>query len=178
MILNVGDLKVCNYCSKIVLSYLRSPNITKDLNADLQALQQDLTSRLETIKDSEPSKLAVEPSRAQLQRKISVGYQEERFVAHQPPISLTMDDRKNILQQSNSLITLHEEMRKVLPSQNCGIELIDFLNTNHKSSNKIQAVAILTAMLDAGFIQPIVHDSEETEFDENLHYRFVTELPR
>ncbi|XP_005181106.2 putative 1-phosphatidylinositol 3-phosphate 5-kinase [Musca domestica] len=173
-----GDLKVCNYCSKIVLSYLRSPNITKDLNSDLQALQQDLSSKLETNSDNEPAKLAAEPTRLQLQRKVSVGYQEERFAAHQPPISLTMDDRKHILQQSNSLITLHEEMRKVLPPQNCGTDLIDFLNTNHKSSNKVQAIAILNAMLDAGFIQAIVHDSEETEFDENLHYRFVNDLPR
>lgn len=109
---------------------------------------------------------------------MSVGYQEEKFAAHQPPISLTMDDRKHILQQSNSLITLHEEMRKVLPAQNCGTDLIDFLNTNHKSSNKVQALAILNAMLDAGFIQAIVHDSEEAEFDENLHYRFINDLPR
>lgn len=109
---------------------------------------------------------------------MSVGYQEEKFAAHQPPISLTMDDRKHILQQSNSLITLHEEMRKVLPAQNCGTDLIDFLNTNHKSSNKVQALAILNAMLDAGFIQAIVHDSEEAEFNENLHYRFINDLPR
>uniref|UniRef100_A0A1I8PLT5 1-phosphatidylinositol-3-phosphate 5-kinase n=1 Tax=Stomoxys calcitrans TaxID=35570 RepID=A0A1I8PLT5_STOCA len=173
-----GELKVCNYCSKIVLGYLRSTNITKDLNADLQALQQDLSNKLKTINESEPQTSTAEPAPFQLQRKVSVGYQEERFAAHQPPSSLTMDDRKHILQQSNSLITLHEEMRKVLPSQNCGVDLIDFLNTNHKSSNKDQAIAILNAMLDAGFIHAIVQDSEETEFDENLHYRFVNELPR
>ncbi|XP_075148287.1 1-phosphatidylinositol 3-phosphate 5-kinase fab1 [Haematobia irritans] len=172
-----GDLKVCNYCSKIVLGYLRSTNITKDLNADLQALQQDLSNKLETINESEPKVSTVEPARSQLQRKISVGYQEERFAGHQPHISLTMDDRKHILQQSNSLITLHEEMRKMLPTQNCGTDLIEFLNSNHKSSNRVQAIAILNAMLDAGFIQAIVQDSEETEFDENLHYRFVN-LPR
>lgn len=158
---------------------MRSPNITKDLNSDLQALQQDLSSKLETNNDLEPVNLITEPtSRSPLERKVSVGYQEERFAAHQPPISLTMDDRKNILQQSNSLITLHEEMRKVLSAQNSGVELIEFLNSNHKSSNKVQAIAILNAMLDAGFIQPIVDDSEETEFDENLHYRFVSVLPR
>lgn len=157
---------------------MRSPNITKDLNSDLQALQQDLSNKLETNNDNESTDLITEPSRSTLERKISVGYQEERFASHQPTISLTIDDRKNILQQSNSLITLHEQMRKVLPAQNCGLELIEFLNSNHKSSNKVQAVAILNAMLDAGFIQPIVNDSEETEFDENLHYRFVSVLPR
>ncbi|GBP09011.1 Putative 1-phosphatidylinositol 3-phosphate 5-kinase [Eumeta japonica] len=124
-------MKVCNYCSKIVLSYLRSPNITKDLNSDLQALQQDLSSKLETRTEEQPENLVKEPARCStLERKISVGYQEERFASHQPPISLTIDDRKNILQQSNSLITLHEEMRKVLPAQNCGTDLIGVLNVN------------------------------------------------
>lgn len=64
-------------------------------------------------------------------------------------------------------------MYKQLPIQNCGQNLVTFLNTNNMSWNRIQAIAILNAMLDAGFIQPIVNDSEQTEFDENLHYRFV-----
>ncbi|KAL9891944.1 1-phosphatidylinositol 3-phosphate 5-kinase fab1 [Glossina fuscipes fuscipes] len=170
-----GDLKVCNYCSKIVLSYLRSPNITKDLNSDLQALQQNLSSRLET-KDENDSSPNLSSPRSPTQRKISVGYQEERFAIHQPHI--TMDDRKNILQQSSSLIALLEEMRQVLPAQNCGLDLIEYLNIKQKTSNKMQSLAILSAMLEAGFIHPIVHDSEQTEFDENLHYRFATELPR
>lgn len=169
-----GDLKVCNYCSKIVLSYLRSPNITKDLNSDLQALQQNLSSRLETKDENESSPNLSSP-RSPTQRKISVGYQEERFAIHQPHI--TMDDRKNILQQSSSLIALLEEMRQVLPAQNCGLDLIEYLNIKQKTSNKMQSLAILSAMLEAGFIHPIVHDSEQTEFDENLHYRFATELP-
>uniref|UniRef100_A0A1A9W6H5 1-phosphatidylinositol-3-phosphate 5-kinase n=1 Tax=Glossina brevipalpis TaxID=37001 RepID=A0A1A9W6H5_9MUSC len=170
-----GDLKVCNYCSKIVLSYLRSPNITKDLNSDLQALQQNLSGRLETKDENESSPNLSSPQ-SPMQRKISVGYQEERFAIHQPHI--TMDDRKNILQQSSSLIALLEEMRQVLPAQNCGLDLIQYLNMKQKTSNKMQALAILSAMLEAGFIHPIVHDSEQTEFDENLHYRFATELPR
>ncbi|XP_055858683.1 putative 1-phosphatidylinositol 3-phosphate 5-kinase [Episyrphus balteatus] len=167
-----GDLKVCNYCSKIVLSYLKSPNITDDLKLDLQALQEDLSSKLSQNNESDEN---LKP-RSTLPRKVSVGYQEERFATNQIN-SLSNADRRNILQQSNSLIILHEEMIRQLPAQNCGLDLIDFLNTNQKSSNKIQAVAILSAMHAAGFLLPIVPDSDQIEFDENLHYKFAPKRP-
>lgn len=165
-----GSLKVCNYCSKIVLSFLKSPNITVDLNSDLQALQEDLSIKLSQKDDK--SNLSYSHSRPPLARKVSLGYQEERFATNQP-FSLSNADRKNILQQSNSLITLHEEMQRLLPPQNSGTDLIEYLNTNHKSSNKIQAIAILSAMLSAGFLTPIVPDSDQQDFDESLHYKFA-----
>lgn len=107
------------------------------------------------------------------QRKISVGYQEERLVSNQPPTNFSTIDRRNILQQSHSLKALHDEMIQLLPIQNCGTDLIIFLIKNQKSSNKIQAIAILNAMLEAGFLNPIVPDSDVIEFDENLHYKLI-----
>lgn len=141
-----------------------------DLHADLQALQQDLTQKLEDKNDI--NNIEVLSTRAISTRKISVGYQEERFATHMSNC-LSIDDRKNILQQSNSLITLHEEMQRQLTPQNCGTYLIDYMILHKKSSNKIQAIAILNAMLAAGFLQPIVPDSELIDFDENLHYKFI-----
>lgn len=121
---------------------------------------------------------------ALMERKISLGYQEERLASshhhhhHQSHLNLSQDDRKNLLQQSNSLLALYTEMFQLLPIQNCGQDLVIFLNTNNNMSwNRIQAIAILNAMLDAGFIQPIVvNDSEEMEFEEQLHYRFVKDI--
>ncbi|XP_037956790.1 putative 1-phosphatidylinositol 3-phosphate 5-kinase [Teleopsis dalmanni] len=165
-----GELKVCNYCSKIVLSYLKSPNIAVDLHSDLQALQQNLSNKLEDAEES--STLNVSPTNSGTIRKASFGYQEERLAINQANI-LSFDDRKNILQQCNSLITLHEEMYRLLPAQNCGADLIEFLIANNKSSNKSQSIATLSAMLAAGFLQPIVPDSEQSEFDEQLHYKFL-----
>ncbi|TDG46399.1 hypothetical protein AWZ03_007173 [Drosophila navojoa] len=169
-----GDLKVCNYCSKIVLTSLKSSSTNMDEN--MQALQQHLSNKLE-VQDNAPSTLSAQKQRVQLSRKTSLGYQEERFSSQANYTMLSMDDRKYILQQSNSLITLHEEMQRELPVQNCGQLLIEFLNTNNKSANEVQAVAILNAMLAAGFLEPIVPDAEQTEFDATLHYRFA-ELPR
>lgn len=152
------------------MSYLKSPDITQDLRSDLQALQDDLSNKLyqsDGLNQNE-NELTTSPSL----RKISVGYQEERLVSNQVT-NLSNADRKNILQQSNSLKTLHEEMSRVLPFQNCGLDLISFLITNQKSSNKIQAIAILNAMLEAGFLIPLVPDSDQVEFEENLHYKLV-----
>ncbi|XP_034653485.1 putative 1-phosphatidylinositol 3-phosphate 5-kinase [Drosophila subobscura] len=165
-----GDLKVCNYCSKIVLTFLKASS--SDIGQDLQALQQHLSNKLEVQGSSAPN-ATPQQQRVPLSRKTSLGYQEERFSSQPNYTTLSFDDRKNILQQSNSLITLHEEMQRDLPVQNCGQVLIEFLNSNNKSANEVQAVAILNAMLAAGFLEPIVPDPEQTEFEPTLHYKFA-----
>lgn len=177
---------MCTYCSKIVLSYLKSSDINADLKSDLKALQDDLASKL-SLKDSINQQ--IEPSNVLLSRKISVGYQEERLVKMRKT-SLQNADRKAILQQSNSLKTLHMEMSKSLPNQNRGDQLVEFLIASLKSSNKIQAIAILNAMLEAEFILPIIQsidygidnnendDDEDSsmlliEFNENSFYKLL-----
>ncbi|ALC42334.1 fab1, partial [Drosophila busckii] len=157
-----GDLKVCNYCSKIVLSSLKHSGTNMD--EQMQALQQHLNQKLQ-LEEQPPLPPAVK-------RKTSLGYQEERFSSQPNYTMLSLDDRKNILQQSNSLIMLHEEMQRELPQQVCGQALIEFLNNNNKSANELQAVAILNALLAAGFLEPIVPDADQTEFVPSLHYRF------
>lgn len=92
-----------------------------------------------------------EPTTSALHRKISVGYQEERLVSTMKS-NLSNADRKHILQQSNSLKSLHEDMTKVLPLQNRGVDLVQYLIVNQKSSNHVQAIAILNAMIEAGFL--------------------------
>jgi len=153
-----GDLKVCTYCSKIVLTYLKTTDTTTDQNSDLKALQDDLSNKFSagTMGNSCDVNIVEPTHNYSLQRKISLGYQEERLVSN-PNTGLTNADRKTILQQSNSLKTLHEEMTKLLPQQNKGSELITFLITNEKSSNKIQAIAILNAIIEAGFLIPVTN---------------------
>lgn len=139
---------MCTYCSKIVLSYLNSSDINSDLKSDLQALQDDLAKKFQFQSDDGGS-FAHESSSPQ--RKISVGYQEERLLS-QPKYLLSNADRKNILQQSTSLKVLYEDVAKALPNQNPGSDIIHYLITKNKSSNRSQAIAILTAMIEAGYI--------------------------
>lgn len=146
----LGDLKVCTYCSKIVLTHLK----TLDMNSesDLQALQNDLANKFQLQSGSTLSINDHDISTAH--RKISVGYQEERLLS-QSKYLLSNADRKNILQQSETLKTLYDDMAKALPYQNHGSDLISYLIGKNKSSNRSQALAMLTAMLEAGYVTEI-----------------------
>lgn len=85
-----GDLRVCTYCCKVVLSYLQSSDVGTDLSCDLKLVQESLrvkfatsslspTSSLqETIKQN--ANLDSQEGNA-ARRKISVGYQEEKFAS-------------------------------------------------------------------------------------------------
>lgn len=120
--------------------------------SDLQALQNDLATKFQlqggsTTVNSEPDVLMAH-------RKVSVGYQEERLLS-QSKYLLSTADRKNILQQSETLKTLYDDMAKALPYQNHGTDLIIYLIGKNKSANRSQAIAMLTAMLEAGYITEI-----------------------
>lgn len=161
-----GNLKVCTYCSKVVLSYLKSSDIQSELKSDLQALHDDLSSKLAggSVSDAATSEYSVS---SPVRRKISVGYQEERLTSYSQS-TISNEDRRSILQQSHSLKTLFEEMVAHLPVQNRGSELIRFLISTQKSSNEQQAVAILLAMLEAGFVVSLLPDSGDFNVD-NLY---------
>lgn len=79
--LYLGDLRVCTYCCKVVLSYLQSSDMRSDLSADLKALQEDLQvkygndSPLLTRKHTSES-MGDETS---ICRKPSIGYMEENY---------------------------------------------------------------------------------------------------
>ena len=183
-----GDLRVCTYCSKVVLSYLKSSDITADLKSDLQALEDDLSNKfVGTSSNASSNNLYIDPNN---RRKVSVGYQEERLVTN--PNILSNADRKNILQQSNSLKALYEDMINSLSIQNKGIDLINFLIFNQKASTKPQAMAVLNALIEAGFMVPLTNyentdkdastseiDSFHVDFNENSFYKLkkIDEIP-
>lgn len=88
---NLGDLRVCTYCCKVVLSYLQSSDVGADLSADLKVLQESLMNKygVANVSPSAYSK-TLSPSMSTsdsldvastLKRKISVGYQEEKFAS-------------------------------------------------------------------------------------------------
>ncbi|CAH0389172.1 unnamed protein product [Bemisia tabaci] len=128
-----GDLRVCTYCCKVVLSYLQSADVDADLSADLRALQEDLQSKFGSNSELSSSLLPSESpnnptishklSTASLdsedtaKRKTSVGYQEERFAQGRSAYfgfasSPSIDDKFcRSLQNSASLQSLVDEMK-------------------------------------------------------------------
>lgn len=168
------DLKVCTHCSKKVLTHLKSSTINPD--SDLQVLRDDLSNKLCETPHNTKNYIDEQQPNSSYNRKVSVGYQEERFVST-PNVVLSNAYRKTCLQQSNSLKALYDDMIRLLPNQNKGSDLSIFLIANQKSSNKIQSNAILNAMIEAGFVINLVPNDEEENsipnFDENQFYRLL-----
>ncbi|XP_076228988.1 1-phosphatidylinositol 3-phosphate 5-kinase fab1 isoform X2 [Nomia melanderi] len=172
-----GDLRVCTYCCKVVLSYLQSSDMRSDLSEDLKALQEDLqvkygnnpplltqTNANESVEDE-----------ISICRKPSVGYMEEKYAIGRSANSyLTSQERSLVLQNSASLRMIYEELfrssqaillqthRIRLKSyHNCFLasELVNWMIAQNKAATRVQATAIGQALLEAGFIEPIVVDN-------------------
>lgn len=166
---------MCTYCAKIVLSYIKSSDINSDLKSDLEAFKDDLSVKLSA--SDNPQQTANEVVTSHIQRKVSVGYQEERLVSI--PKAFSNVDRKSILQQSNSLKTLYNEMAEVLPYQNQGYDLIAYLIDSRNAVTSVQAVPILNAMIEAGFLIPLYaltqssDDEVLMDFNEQCAYKLM-----
>lgn len=64
-------------------------------------------------------------------------------------------------------------MLNSLPRQNKGLDLVIFLINNQKSSNKIQATAILTAMVEAGFLLTLTNYDIDKGITYSRSFSFV-----
>nr|XP_045605242.1 1-phosphatidylinositol 3-phosphate 5-kinase-like isoform X2 [Procambarus clarkii] len=85
-----GELRVCTYCCKVVLSYLQSSNLAVDVLADLRALQEELLpptpgqSLGTNYQDASfysfsGSNTPLATPRGTLRRRASLGFQEEKY---------------------------------------------------------------------------------------------------
>ncbi|XP_066965143.1 1-phosphatidylinositol 3-phosphate 5-kinase isoform X1 [Macrobrachium rosenbergii] len=86
-----GELRVCTYCCKVVLSYLQSSNLAADVIADLRTLQEELLpptpsqSCAQTQDSNLPSgsNTPLTTPRGTLRRRPSLGFQEEKYISRQ-----------------------------------------------------------------------------------------------
>ncbi|KAL0271738.1 UNVERIFIED_CONTAM: hypothetical protein PYX00_008735 [Menopon gallinae] len=193
-----GDLRVCTYCCKVVLSYLQSPDFRTEMSADLRALQEDLQIKFgnSVVKSSDDFHLSSESScvpereeaNVSIRRKPSVGYQEERFVhgRSQSPTVLSEEERYQALQNSSSLRNLYEEIvqprngialnshryrLRTFPNCFSGSELVDWLISQNKAGTRVQGIAIGQALLEAGYIESVgdTHFIDGLSFYRPLH---------
>ncbi|KYM87614.1 1-phosphatidylinositol-3-phosphate 5-kinase [Atta colombica] len=171
-----GDLRVCTYCCKVVLSYLQSSDMRSDLSADLKALQEDLQVKYGNDSPLLARKHANETmgDETSICRKPSVGYMEENYATGRSSGSyLTSQERSLVLQNSASLRMIWEELfrssqaiqlqthRIRLKSyHNCFLanELVNWMIVQNKAATRVQATAIGQALLEAGFIESVVAD--------------------
>ncbi|KAF5269883.1 hypothetical protein FQR65_LT05681 [Abscondita terminalis] len=176
-----GDLRVCTYCCKVVLSYLQSPDVGADLTSDLRALQENLLNKYGAMSPSGNSMSGsattlnmiatntLEGS-STLRRKISLGYQEEKFAIGRSASGnyLSQEEKCKVLQNSISLRNLYEEMcrptsgvslqthryrLRTYTESFLGSELVDWLIYQQKANTRVQAVAICQALLEGAYIE-------------------------
>lgn len=171
-------MRVCKHCCKVVLTYLQSVDLDTDHTGDLRTLQESLQTKYgsplntNTSQNSSLSSLSADAheSGVTLKRKISLGYQEEKFASGRSSnvTYLTSEEKFRALQSSTSLRNLYEEIFRPttgIPLQthryrlrtynNCllGSELVDWLICQQKSNNRVQAAAICQALLEGGYIE-------------------------
>lgn len=183
-----GDLRVCTYCCKVVLSYLQSADMGADLSADLKALQEDLrtkygdaASHLTSVSQSSTSSTCgniaecPESSTGTGRRKLSLKSQEDRFVVRAQGSSyMSMEERCRMLQKSASLRALFEDMchpnvgltlqthrYRLRNYHSCflGSELVDWLLTQGHAATRIQCTAIGQALIEAGYLESIAEQN-------------------
>ncbi|KAK4877008.1 hypothetical protein RN001_009514 [Aquatica leii] len=176
-----GDLRVCTYCCKVVLSYLQSPDVGADLTADLRALQENLLNKYgatspggNAMSNSTTTLNVISNSTLEgsgtLRRKISLGYQEEKFAIGRsnPGNYLSQEEKCKVLQNSISLRNLYDEMcrptsgvslqthryrLRTYTESFLGSELVDWLIYQQKANTRVQAVAICQALLEGAYLE-------------------------
>lgn len=196
-----GDLRVCTYCCKIVLSYLQS--VAKDvvLSPDLISLKNELQMKLgnnEVLTNCNVStntkyfENIIETTNSP-SRKISVGYQEENFALSRSstlgslsPIESTDDPNvthnlNNLFEeitQINGGLSLKTHRYHLRSYHSCflGNNLIEWLLNHGKVTSRMHGTAIGQVLLDAGYIEEVM-ENEGDFLDGNCLYRFCSVLP-
>lgn len=176
-----GDLRVCTYCCKVVLSYLQSSDMGADLTADLKALQEDLLVKYGSDSPSMAQRNVNDDTDPEIQvrRKTSVGYMEEKYALGRASTGyLSSEERTIALQNSASLRMIYEEIfhssqaillqthrlrLRSYPTCFLGSELVDWMISQNKAATRVQATAIGQAMLEAGFIECMLTDNVFTD---------------
>ncbi|CAA9994908.1 unnamed protein product [Nesidiocoris tenuis] len=97
----LGDLRVCVYCGRVVLTYLKSAEINSELSPEHLALLNELQEKFGDSSDLEvvEGKIVATPDREEIRRKQSVGYQEERFGSSGSPLYV-LPHSKTVLMQA------------------------------------------------------------------------------
>ena len=192
-----GEIRVCNYCHKIVQAYLNDDleKSIKDLNEDMKAMAEPssnydigsnstnsvLSSKSSFIDENRLRKAGSSTSLASLNgdRSTTPNLRSpfDAFgVAPSEASTIKQDYLRDLWrqitdQQSDLQLQSHRFHMKTYHNCLIGNELVDWLLTHSKANNRPQAVSIAQTLLDYGWIEH-VYSNEETIFrDEYMLYQ-------
>lgn len=175
-----GDLRVCTYCGKVVLSYLQSPDMAAHLSADLRALQEDLQVKfgdpllMTTAHHGSNPSLTPDREDSVARRKPSLGYQEEKFAnSRSDPGRSSMRCLLDEAVISGGLnISTHRYRLRTYSNCFLASQLVDWLVQHNKAASRIQGVVLGQAMLQSGYIECVSLDT--TQFSDGTSlYRIL-----
>lgn len=163
-----GDLRVCTYCCKVVLSYIQSLDSATELSGDVRALQEDLAQKLMlSIPDHRTQ--GTESNRAR-RKSSTVGFREEdiakaKFLSHSDMEYSTsntdltnvssLDRRQTPQEDNNNLREVWLQMKnassgldfqshrhRLRTYNNCvvGTTIVDWLIRQGKASNRLDTI--------------------------------------
>ncbi|XP_077502405.1 1-phosphatidylinositol 3-phosphate 5-kinase fab1 [Amblyomma americanum] len=174
-----GDLRVCMYCCQVVLSYVKS----LDLSADLRGVLSDLQNKLGMMRMEEEDSTSPDTGTwgSTGRRKTSVGFREEALVV---PKGDTEDyspsDKPGFQNPSPGRTPVFDKMfirelwsqiqhpihgapfqtyrHRLHSYSNCvvGNELVDWLVAQGKVSSRGEAISIGQALIDSNFLEPVI----------------------
>lgn len=174
-----GDLRVCMYCCQVVLSYVKS----LDLSADLRGVLSDLQNKLGVIRVEEEDCTSPDAGTWGLsgRRKTSLGFREEALVV--PKVDAedySPSDKTGFQSPSPGRTPVYDKMfirelwsqiqhpthgvpfqthrHRLHSYSNCvvGNELVDWLVAQGKVSSRGEATLIGQALIDSNFLDPVV----------------------
>jgi len=178
-----GDLRVCTYCCKIVLSYLQTADLNSDLTDDLRSVQEDLQSRFggsshDTVMFHGVHSGGIQAGhssgayRSLQRRKPSLGYQEEKFAnsrSLEPTFDSIAGDEAKSLGDWVSLKALWNEMCNPVTGidwathrhnmtqhhNSCvvGSELVDWLLAQRKVTLRSHGIQIGQMLIDMNLLE-------------------------
>lgn len=177
-----GDLRVCMYCCQVVLSYVKS----LDLSSDLRGVLSDLQSKLGMMRMEEEDTASLDSGTwgSSGRRKTSVGFREEALVVPKGDSGeFTPSDKSRFRSPSPGRSPGYDKMfirelwsqiqhpihgvsfqthrHRLHSYTNCivGNELVDWLVAQGKVSSRAEAVSIGQTLIDSNWLEPVVpHD--------------------
>lgn len=174
-----GDLRVCMYCCQVVLSYVKS----LDLSADLRGVLADLQSKLGVMRMEEEDSTSLDTGAwgSSGRRKTSVGFREEALVVPKGDTDdYSPSDKSSFQTPSPGRTPVYDKMfirelwsqiqhpvhgvsfqthrHRLHSYSNCvvGNELVDWLVAQGKVSTRGEAISIGQALIDSNFLEPVL----------------------
>nr|XP_026487277.1 putative 1-phosphatidylinositol 3-phosphate 5-kinase [Vanessa tameamea] len=145
-----GGLRVCTYCCKVVLTYLRENDMTGDISPDLRTLQESLQVKFPD-------------SKAQHKNRDFI------FAREQEPCEVRSSTRESVhdvFRQLYFAVPTQQHRFRLVRYNNvwCGCDILQWVidNTSHKT--RAQATVLCQSLLNNGYMERMTEPAQFADY--------------